>query len=155
MIIAFIGQPHSGKTTLAEALQRQLFAAYKKSYPIVDGDDIRKIFKNTDYSREGRIRNLNRISDISRFLVDKYDTVLISAVYPLSEAREYLESIYEQVYWVHLTYSDVRGRELFHVKDYEVPGIELKNVITINTTELDIDQSVIKVMQYVAEKTSR
>jgi len=155
MIIALIGQPHSGKTTLAEVLQRQLFFAYQKSYPIVDGDDIRQMFQNTDYSREGRIRNLNRISDISRFLVDKYGVALVSAVYPIKEARTYFESIYDKIYWVYLTYEGQRGRESYHVKDYDVPENELKNLISLNTSELDIDQSVIKIMQYVAQETSR
>ena len=46
MIIVFFGQPCSGKTTNAKALQREFFISQKGNVPIVDGDDIRKIFNN-------------------------------------------------------------------------------------------------------------
>jgi len=154
MIIVFIGQPHSGKTTLAETVQRELFIFDRKSYPIVDGDEIRRIFKNKDFSKEGRLKNLNRISDISTFLVDKYNLVLVSAVYPLKEAREYFESIYDDIFWVYLTYNEKRGREEYHVKDYELPDSEVKNLLTLNTSELDITQCLKKIMSHVGKETS-
>ena len=50
MIIVLFGQPASGKTTLAEKVQRELFIKENASYPIIDGDEIREIFKNKDYS---------------------------------------------------------------------------------------------------------
>lgn len=139
MIIVLFGQPHSGKTTLANELQRTLFISDKASYPVVDGDEIREIFKNKDYSKEGRIKNLNRISDIATFLSHKYGLVIVSAVYPIREAREYLESVHDNVLWVYLTYDGVRGRENFHVKDFDLPENE-KNIITLNTSNHGINE---------------
>jgi len=147
MIIVLFGQPHSGKTTLANELQKTLFLADKASYPVVDGDEIREIFKNKDYSREGRIKNLNRISDIATFLSHKYGLVLISAVYPIKEAREYLESIYDKVIWVYLTYDEVRGRENYHVKDFDFPENE-KNLLTLNTTNHGIAECTEKICSF-------
>lgn len=155
MIIVLFGQPHSGKTTLAEAMQLEWFLQYRKSYPVVDGDEIRRIFKNKDFSKEGRLKNLNRISDIATFLQDKYELVLVSAVYPLKEARAYLESIYDNVFWVYLTYEGERGRESFHVKDFDYPESEIKNLLKINTSQFDIQESLKMIMNYVAEKNSR
>lgn len=155
MIIVFIGQPHSGKTTLAEALQIEFFGMYKRSYPVVDGDEIRRIFQNKDFSTEGRLKNLNRISDIARFLKDKYQVVMVSAVYPLKEARAYLESICDEVLWVHLSYDEARGRENFHVEDYELPEDEVKNLLKLNTSQLNITECLSKILQYVGEKSSR
>jgi tRNA uridine 5-carbamoylmethylation protein Kti12 len=137
MIIVFFGQPHSGKTTLATEFQRQLFILERASYPIIDGDK--------DYSREGRIKNLNRISDISTFLAHQYRVVMVSAVYPIKEAREYFESIHEEVIWVYLTYNETRGREGFHVEDFNEPE-ELKNLIKINTTENGIQECIEKIL---------
>lgn len=155
MIIVFIGQPHSGKTTLAEGLQHELFSMFRKSYPVVDGDEIRRIFQHKDFSKEGRLKNLNRISDIARFLEDKYEVVMVSAVFPLKEARAYFESICEEIYWVHLTYEEERGRENFHVKDYEIPEGEVKNILSLNTSKLSISECLSKTLEYVAEKSSR
>jgi len=155
MVIVFFGQPHSGKTTLANALQIEFFGMYKRSYPVVDGDEIRRIFQNQDFSKEGRLKNLNRISEIARFLEDKYELVIVSAVYPLAEARAYLESICEEVLWIYLTYDEKRGRENFHVKDYEIPQNELKNILKLNTSTANVQYCLNEIIKYVAEKSSR
>lgn len=147
MIIVLFGQPASGKTTLAKSIQRELFILENASYPIVDGDEIRDIFKNKDYSREGRIKNLNRISDISTFLAHQYKIVIVSAVYPYREAREYLESIYENVIWIFLNYSDKRGREDYHVKDFELP-LRANNLLPINTTKDGIEFATQKICSF-------
>ena len=117
------------------------------SYPIIDGDEIREIFKNKDYSREGRIRNLNRISDIATFLAHKYKVVIVSAVYPYNEAREYLESIYKKTTWVYLKYNGDRGREQFHVQDFELP-FNKKNLLPINTSKDDIEFATQKICSF-------
>lgn len=147
MIIVLFGQPAAGKSTIAKSIQRELFIKENASYPIVDGDEIREIFKNKDYSREGRIKNLNRISDIATFLAHQYKVVIVSAVYPYNEARMYLESVYENVVWVFLTHSDKRGREEFHVKDFELP-IPKNNLLPINTTKDDIEFATQKVCSF-------
>ena len=147
MIIVLFGQPASGKTTLAESVQRELFIKDMASYPIVDGDEIREIFKNKDYSREGRIRNLNRISDIATFLAHKYKVVIVSAVYPYNEARDYLNTNYQNTIWVYLNYSGERGREQFHVKDFELP-ITKSNILPINTSKDDIEFATQKICSF-------
>lgn len=148
MIIALIGQPHSGKTTLAKSIQEQLLLDLSKSCPVIDGDEIRSIFQNKDFSREGRLKNLNRISDIATFLEAKYNLVIVSAVYPLKEAREYFESINHRIIWVYLTYDGERGRENFHVKDFELPENEVKRLITINTSKDGIKECTEKILSF-------
>jgi len=147
MIIVLFGQPASGKTTLAEKVQRELFIKENASYPIIDGDELREIFKNKDYSREGRVKNLNRISDIATFLAHKYKVVIVSAVYPYNEARMYLESVYENVAWVFLNYYGERGREDFHVKDFELP-VPKNNLLPINTSKDDIEFATQKICSF-------
>jgi GTPase SAR1 family protein len=147
MIIVLFGQPASGKTTLAEKVQKELFIKENASYPIIDGDEIREIFKNKDYSREGRVKNLNRISDIAIFLAHKYKVVLVSAVYPYNEARIYLESVYKNVAWIFLNYHGERGREDFHVKDFELP-VPKNNLLPINTSKDDIEFATQKICSF-------
>ena len=85
MIIVLFGQPACGKTTLAKKIAENDFIH-------IDGDDLRDIFKNKDYSREGRIKNLNRASDIAKYLSYKGSNVVLSLVYPYEEARKYFDS---------------------------------------------------------------
>ena len=55
MIYNLIGQPHSGKTTLAKHLKTALeINNPQRKALIIDGDDLRKILNNKDYSKEGR-----------------------------------------------------------------------------------------------------
>ena len=57
MIYLFTGQPGSGKTTLGKKLQIWLQTDkknWRKSVFHIDGDQLRELFPNTDYSKEGR-----------------------------------------------------------------------------------------------------
>ena len=150
MIVVFYGQPSSGKTTLAKLLQETIFLKNEPTPVIIDGDEIRNIFKDTDYSKEGRLRNLKRISDIATFLESKYNLVIISAVFPYQEAREYLDSICNNVLWVHLFYVDFRERQEFHVKDFDLPYLEARKNCSINTTNFTPEMCVERLLDYMS-----
>ena len=145
MIVVLFGQPHCGKSTLANILTTKLPADN------IDGDDLRELFKNKDYSREGRIKNLNRASDIAHYINYKnegYSQVVLSLVYPYKEARDYLNSLTEDVAWVYLTYEGERGRENFHVKDFEVPVEE--SVLSLDTSKLNEEECIAVIENYIA-----
>ena len=147
MIIVLFGQPHSGKTTLANEL-RGYFDSYTTD--CIDGDQLREIFKNKDFSREGRLKNLQKASDIAAYLDWNDKDVIVSVVYPYKEARDYLNSLAEDVKWIYLHYSGERGREAFHVKDFELDLLEEK-VLTLNTSDLSIDECINQIKTYTNE----
>jgi adenylylsulfate kinase-like enzyme len=105
------------------------------------------MFKNKDYSKQGRINNLNRASDIATYLHYNGNDVVLSLVYPYKEARDYLNSLVPDVKWIYLTYTEPRGREEFHVADFDEP--ELENFMQINTDNLTIKETITKIIQYV------
>jgi adenylylsulfate kinase-like enzyme len=133
MITVLFGQPHSGKSTIAKQLKGHN----------IDGDSLRDLFLNKDYSKEGRIKNLNRASDIAIYLDSIGYNVILSLVYPYREARDYLNSLCNKVNWIYLTYDEQRGRESFHVKDFDNPIKE--NVLHLNTSKLSIEECVNKI----------
>jgi adenylate kinase family enzyme len=143
MIIVLFGQPHCGKSTLAKELEmsRVLYGAVN-----IDGDELRKLFVNTDYSREGRLRNLNRASDIATYLNYMGDDVVLSLVYPYKEARDYLNSLCKDVHWIYLTYEGERGRENFHVKDFDVPTDE--RILHLDTSKMSPFDCVTEILKY-------
>ena len=92
-IFYFIGQPGSGKTTIAKKLIEYL---NELTYHI-DGDDIREIFNNKDYSEKGRRKNIQRAQDIARFLSRKDTTVVMSLVSPYKDLRDELKKIPDEL----------------------------------------------------------
>ena len=129
MIYYLVGQPHAGKTTLSKLLKEYL---YPKNVIQIDGDDIRDIFQNKDYSEEGRRKNIQRAQDIGMFLNAKGYEVIISLVSPYKNLRDELKEKSDVVeVYIHTT--DIRGRENFHVENYETPT---ENYIDINTTDV-------------------
>jgi len=136
MIIVLFGQPHSGKTTLAKKLltkDRFLTSVH------IDGDNLRDLFQNKDYSREGRIKNLNRASDIAVFINSIHSDVILSLIYPYQETRDYLNSLCKDVVWIYLTYDEIRGRENFHLKEFEIPI----DVLTLNTSSVSVEKCLV------------
>lgn len=128
MIYYLIGQPHAGKTTLSKLLKDHL---YPQNIIQIDGDDLRDIFQNKDYSEEGRRNNIRRAQDIAMFLNVKGIDVIMSLVSPYKDLRDELKEK-SNVIEVYIHTDDVRGRESFHVENYEKPT---ENYIDINTTE--------------------
>jgi len=134
MIIVIFGQPGAGKTTIAQHL-------VKENFHHIDGDVLRYIFKNKDYSREGRIKNLNRASDIAVYMNSISSNVVLSFVYPYEEAREYLSKLTKGVKWIYLIYQEDRGRDQFKVADFELPHMDNVDLI-INTSNTSVEDSV-------------
>jgi len=135
MIYNFTGQPHSGKTTLAKHLQTALMLRNSlKLVYMVDGDDLRRIINNKDYSEQGRRTNIQQAIAIAKYLDDKNYDVIVSLVSPYKDLREELKASAEVIeIYVHTT--DIRGREAFHVENYEPPT---ENFIDIDTTNVDV-----------------
>lgn len=141
MIYWFTGQPGHGKTTLAKAMLNHLAANGIEAFH-VDGDDLRALTTNEDYSRGGRENNIRRAQLLAHYLQSKGHTVVVSLVAPYRDIREELKAAADvtEVY-VHTT--EKRGREEKHASDYEAP---LTDFIDIDTTGKSVEQSLQEVI---------
>jgi adenylylsulfate kinase len=133
MVLWFTGQPGSGKTTLTNRFIDDKLIGFMKIQPIkivhIDGDDLRDVLDNKDYSEKGRRKNIQFAIDMTKVLDDKGFIVIVSLVSPYRDMREKLKSnrnIAE--FYLHTT--DIRGKEDYFVEDYEPP---LHNYVDINT----------------------
>jgi adenylylsulfate kinase len=133
MIYWFTGQPGAGKTTLVNNL---LDHFGKENTIIIDGDDLRDIFQNKDYSEVGRRKNIERAQDIALFLDKKGFTVLVALVSPYKDQRESFKKVAD-VIEVYVNTSEDRGRNMYHVENYEPPTENFISIDTTNKTETD------------------
>ena len=86
------GQPASGKTTLANLLIEELQKnSSENTYFNIDGDDLRNLFQNKDYSRKGREANIRLGMSIAAYLVNKGYVPIISLVSPYKYLREEIQ----------------------------------------------------------------
>ena len=138
----FTGQPGAGKTTLAKGLMNRLSLV---NFIHVDGDDIRDIFQNKDYSENGRRQNIQRAQDIAQFLNAKGNSVIVSLVSPYKDQRDNFKQN-PNVVEIYVHTDEIRGREQFHVQNYEPPT---ENFIEINTTNTTVEECVEKIIKYV------
>ena len=148
-IFWFTGQPHAGKTTLAKHLKNVLSLKYPtKPIYMVDGDDLRRIINNKDYSEQGRRNNIGQAIAIAKYLDDLRYDVIVSLVSPYKDLRDELKSSTDVIeIYVHTT--DVRGREAFHVADYQPPT---EDYIDIDTTEVDEITSLNELLNEIEKK---
>lgn len=132
MIYWFTGQPGAGKTTLCQYLKLNKF---KRKCMHIDGDDLRDLFHNKDYSEEGRRKNIERAQTIAQYLNAKGYTVLVSVVSPFRDQREaFKQMLGNQLVEVYVHTSNDRGRNDFQVQEYQAPE---ENYIEIDTTDVN------------------
>ena len=137
------GQPASGKTTLANLLLDHLKKeSSSNDYFNIDGDDLRDLFQNKDYTKKGRYANIRLGMSIAAYLINKNKFPIISLVSPYRELREEFKEKYN-VLEVYLHTTEIRGRENYFVKEYEKP---LSNFIDVDTTHQTEKESLNEIL---------
>lgn len=146
-IYILTGQPHSGKTTLANLLKNSL----EKSF-VIDGDDLREILNNKDYSEAGRRKNVETAHSIAKYLhkQDKDNNIIISLVSPFADLRDALKCETGAIeFYIHT--SEVRGREDFHVAEYQKP---ISDFTDIDTTGISENESLKQILWKIGQRKS-
>ncbi len=141
MIYWFTGQPGAGKTTLADWLSTHYHTKAIK----IDGDDIREIFDNKDYSEAGRRKNIELAQNMDLFLHHKGYNVFVSLVSPYKDQREsFKEKLGNGIVELYVHAFEDRGRTQYHVANYEPPT---ENFIDVDTTNDTPFQSYMKIKE--------
>lgn len=142
MIYWFTGQPGAGKTILADKLKNYLPDAFR-----IDGDEMRELFTNKDYSINGRVTNVGTAQRIAHYLNSQGKDVIVSLVSPYIDQREDFkkllgDSIIE--FYIHTT--KPRERDHFKAIAYVAPK---ENFIDINTTDDTPEESFKKILDAI------
>lgn len=141
----FTGQPGAGKTVLSLRLKKYLEQEYGQEVFHIDGDELRVLFKNINYGREGREENIKRAQDIAKFIHSQGYDVIVSLVAPYKEMRDkFKEELKTGLveFYVHTT--EIRGRENFHTDEYVAPT---ENYIDVDTTDVEPEESLKQILE--------
>jgi adenylylsulfate kinase len=91
-VLWFIGLSGAGKTTTARHVALHLEKRGRR-VELLDGDELRQtVCKGLGFSRDERIENIRRISYVSKLLSRNGVDVLVSAITPYGEMREFARS---------------------------------------------------------------
>jgi adenylylsulfate kinase len=151
MVYWLTGQPAHGKTVLGKKLHNFLQTEqrnWRKDVFHLDGDDLRQLTVNKDYSEQGRINNIRNAQMIAEYLHNNGCDVVVSIVAPYRWLREEFKekigfSNFQEIY-VHC--SEPRERDHYRVEDYEQPMVEF---IDIDTTKDSPQESFSKIINHL------
>jgi bifunctional enzyme CysN/CysC len=87
-VLWFTGLSGSGKSTIADQLERNLHASGHHTY-LLDGDNIRHgLNKDLGFTSEDRVENIRRIAEVARLMVDAGLIVIVSFISPFKADRQ-------------------------------------------------------------------
>ncbi|WP_370226981.1 adenylyl-sulfate kinase [Mesoflavibacter sp.] len=168
-LIWFTGLSGSGKSTIANLVEQQLFEKGIKTYTL-DGDNIRKGINNDlTFSPEDRTENIRRIAEISNLMIDAGLVVLAAFVSPYKKDRENVKNIVKNSNFVEVfintsveecerrdvkgLYKKARAGEIKNMTGisapYEAPE---QPDIEIKTEEVSVKEAVNKIINHITPK---
>jgi bifunctional enzyme CysN/CysC len=89
------GLPGAGKSTIANLLEKQLFASGRHTY-VLDGDNIRHgLSRDLGFTEADRVENIRRAMEVATLFVDAGLVVIVAFISPYRAERDLARSRFE------------------------------------------------------------
>lgn len=166
LVIWFTGLSGSGKSTIANAVDKALFNLGIHTY-VLDGDNVRNgLNNNLSFSPEDRSENIRRIAEVANLMMDAGLVILASFVSPYRKDRENVKRIvgYENFVEVFINtpveecekrdvkglYAMARAGKIENFTGVNAPyEAPLAPDIQIDTTLVSIEESVSLILEVI------
>lgn len=165
-VLWFTGLSGSGKSTIAQALERHL---YNEGFTaqVLDGDNIRSgINKDLSFSAEDRAENIRRIAEIAKLYVQSGIISINSFISPTIASRQSAKDIIGETDYLEIyvnaplevceardvkgLYQKARSGIIKNFTGIDAPYEAPENpALEIRTDQMDVDEAVQKVYTYL------
>ncbi len=168
-LLWFTGLSGSGKSTIANAVERALQKRNVHTYTL-DGDNVRQgLNKNLSFSPEDRTENIRRIAEVANLMVDAGLVVLAAFVSPYKADRNRISEIIGAENYVEIfvntpleecekrdvkgLYAKARAGEILNFTGINAPYEAPENPdVEIDTTELTVEEAVTIILSKIQSK---
>ena len=165
-VLWLTGLSGSGKSTIANALEKQLYAEGKKTY-VLDGDNVRHgLNKDLGFTDKDRVENIRRVAEVAKLMCDAGLIVITAFISPFRTEREMARSLFQSEEFKEIfistplkiaeqrdpkgLYKKARSGEIPNFtginSPYEKP---IKPELIIDTSKTSITQSVKKILEII------
>ena len=169
VVIWFTGLSGSGKSTIAHAVEEELYRRGHLSF-VLDGDNIRHgLNKNLGFSPEDREENIRRIGEVAKLFADTGLITMTAFISPYRKDRDKNRHLLAEGEFIEVLtkvslpeaekrdpkglYKKARAGEIKEFTGIDAPYEEPHNPeITIDTDKLDLEESAQMVIRYLEEK---
>tara|TARA_B100000678_G_scaffold90504_1_gene75362 strand:- start:8967 stop:10874 length:1908 start_codon:yes stop_codon:yes gene_type:complete len=168
-VLWFTGLSGSGKSTIANALQKRLYSIDRHTY-LLDGDNVRHgLNRDLGFTDADRVENIRRVSEVAKLMADAGLITLVSFISPFRSERRMARNMMEEGEFIEIYVNtplevaekrDVKGlyKKAREGKIKNFTGIDspyeppVEPELSIDTTELTADESAEQILDWMKQK---
>ena len=168
-VLWFTGLSGSGKSTIANEVQRRLYGTGRHSF-ILDGDNVRHgLNRDLGFTDADRVENIRRIAEVSKLMVEAGLITLVSFISPFRAERELARNLMEEGEFIEIfvntplsvaetrdpkgLYKKARAGNLKNFTGIDSPYEAPENPeIEINTEDMSVEDAAERVINGLIER---
>jgi bifunctional enzyme CysN/CysC len=165
-VLWLTGYSGAGKSTIANLVEKKLYAMGKRTY-LLDGDNVRHgINKDLGFTAQDRVENIRRVAEVAKLMVDAGLIVLVSFISPFRAERNAARALFGEgeffEIFIDTPFAEAEKRDVKGLYKKARQG-ELKNFtgidspyeapespeMRIDTTALDAEQAADSIIEHL------